>query len=751
MATDPSPASVPVQNKIRLPGLDPHYLECLGGATVRCFAREETSGKAVSPCSIAVVKSSLMATRRAYSPAQQSRISELPNILLIPAIPPGVRLPRWAWVSDNFVVFMVASAVLALVGAFCASQVIPSTYIVPGAALAFGTFAFGYGAFADMRRASAERSRASAEASRASAEASRASAEASRASSEKTVFYVRMMAISSSSSGDTPSDVDTTRRGAPTPVSVSEEAFFAGFPAVAMGAVQALWSNCTSLLFAEWKAPTGSTLDENRDVHPVVAAVLRALMPLGLRLWQNFIAEDDVPCAKIRPDFTVTHKRDAAVSVVGGLLAVEVKLLGELKKAVTQTCAYLRRRVYKICCEREARGESCDDVFALGVATDGLNVVFVRVASGAPAPGGSFLHAVPCPAWCTQPIALFRGWDFVSKPNFRAAAPPAGFAALARLLLAPESLFGGGAPLENLRAIITGTLPFETHAVTLAFGDRVGCGGSSDVYELVGGISSTASAAAGCVVKVARSTTAAICQSFEAERGALLSLRNASATGLVPELICVGSRDPDCAWPLLVLRPRGTQLQEWVQAYITRAAPTGATSADALSLRRKCASIVARRLFEVLETSHAMKIVHCDVRPLNVVVVGDSPMLVDWGSSRPVGTTASGSGVAAYSSQRIFEAGSCNARPAQDIAGVLYTWLCIAFDSGCVAPWLSREHADDTAMFDARSAWIRAHALRDSTVAEIEQALQVIESPSNRKGSASLVAHAQAALRLSEY
>ena len=128
---------------------------------------------------------------------------------------------------------------------------------------------------------------------------------------------------------------------------------------------------------------------------------------------------------------------------------------------------------------------------------------------------------------------------------------------------------------------------------------------------------------------------------------------------------------------------------EWVQACITRAAPspTGATSADALSLRRKCASIVARRLFEVLETSHAMKIVHCDVRPLNVVVVGDSPMLVDsgsgWGSSRPVGTTASGSGVAAYSSQRVLEAGSCNAqaRPAQpeDIAG----------PGRALAPWLS--------------------------------------------------------------
>jgi hypothetical protein len=130
-------------------------------------------------------------------------------------------------------------------------------------------------------------------------------------------------------------------------------------------------------------------------------------------VWGNVIAEDDVPCAKIRPDFSITHARDAAVSVIGALLAVEVKLLGNLDDAVTQTCAYLRRRVYKICCEREARGEPCHDVFALGIATDGNNIVLVRVASGAPGPGGSFAGAVPCPTTCTSPLVLFNGWLFL--------------------------------------------------------------------------------------------------------------------------------------------------------------------------------------------------------------------------------------------------------------------------------------------------------------------------------------------------
>jgi hypothetical protein len=93
------------------------------------------------------------------------------------------------------------------------------------------------------------------------------------------------------------------------------------------------------------------------------------------------------------------------VSIIGALIIAEVKLPGDLNAAVRQTCAYLRRRVYKLCCERRARGEPFDDIFALGAATDGREVLIVRMLSGAPAaPGGSFQGANPCPSLATPPL-----------------------------------------------------------------------------------------------------------------------------------------------------------------------------------------------------------------------------------------------------------------------------------------------------------------------------------------------------------
>lgn len=695
--------------------------------------------------------------RRAHSPAEPIRVElkhDLSNASAIP-LPLAASTPAqphfvsqlWAWACTHSMFLRVIAAFVVLISVFVVCLFFPPDASVLAVAL---VAAIGWGICSECRRAYSEHGRAYSE------HGCAALAQA-LAASEKSLFYVRMMAISSPSSGDTSSGVDAARLGAPIPVVMSEETFFAPFPTVSASAMLALWTVCAAKLYATWTAPTGANLDENRDVHPVIAAVLQTMTSPLLRLWRNVLAEDDIPCAKIRPDFTVTHVRDAAVSVVGVLLAIEVTLLWDLESAVTQTCAYLRRRVYKVCCEREARSESCHTVFALGVATDGLRIVFIRVESGAPPPGGSYAHCIPCPVWRTEPIALFEGWNFTSKPDFRSSAPPPGFAALARLMSAPVTLFGGGTPLEELRAVIhltarggvaTGNATFET----LSFGERLGCGGASDVYEVVGGTMSTASA--GCVVKVARSATAAVCQSYDAERLSLTSLSGAAEAGLVPELVGVGHRDPDNVWPLLVLRPRGKQLSDWVRECVSRKLSGNAelvTSASddlavAVSERRNCASIVARRLLEVLQTAHASKIIHCDVRPLNVVVVGDLPMLVDWGSSRLAGVESAGCGVAAYATKAVFAQKSFKARPAQDVAAVLFTWLSVAFDYGCVAPWLVRGYADDDAMFAARAAWAAARSSDDATIAAIIGALDVIESSPAQTQSAALVACAMTAL-----
>ena len=280
--------------------------------------------------------------------------------------------------------------------------------------------------------------------------------------------------------------------------------------------------------------------------------------------------------------------------------------------------------------------------------------------------------------------------------------------------------------------------------VTFYFSVRLGSGGSSDVYKVDGQNDN--------VVKVSRFSTAAVRQQYDAERKALLALSQAAAQGLVPELVNVGHRNPDTSWPLLLLRPAGVSLPAWVAACVksaaTHAAPASAASV-AGSERRRCARAVAFRLLDALALSHAANIIHCDVRPLNVVVVGDSPMLVDWGSSRSCGVEARGCGVAAYALENIFSQQSFSARPAQDVAGVLYTWLCIAFDGGCVAPWLVHHSPDDTAMFKARSLWIQQRSFTDATVAAIASALSFFKS--SRSGSDVLIAQARSALTSASY
>ena len=60
-------------------------------------------------------------------------------------------------------------------------------------------------------------------------------------------------------------------------------------------------------------------------------------------------------------------------------MQVEVKQPQHVKAAACQTRAYLRRRMYQLCCEADARGDAMGDLFAFGVATDGASVIIARM------------------------------------------------------------------------------------------------------------------------------------------------------------------------------------------------------------------------------------------------------------------------------------------------------------------------------------------------------------------------------------
>jgi len=249
------------------------------------------------------------------------------------------------------------------------------------------------------------------------------------------------------------------------------------------------------------------------------------------------------------------------------------------------------------------------------------------------------------------------------------------------------------------------------------------------------------------VAKVARSATKHMRSAYAAERTALTALGGAAACGLVPELLAVGARAQNADWPILLLRPAGQQLAQWVAARVaaareaaaeaqgrsggTAGAVEAAAAAAAADARCAAATAVTLRLLEALAAAHAVGVTHCDVRPANVVLVGDAALLIDWGSAAVAPREdAAGRGVAAYADARVFSQGSFVARPSQDAAGALYTWLAIAMGAGCEAPWLSAADAlrssDDAVV--ARDDWLAARRLDtgDERVHYIASALEAL-------------------------
>jgi hypothetical protein len=496
-------------------------------------------------------------------------------------------------------------------------------------------------------------------------------------------------------------------------------------------------------------------------VHPTIAALLGALKPAGLRLWHDNFADDDVAAARIRPDFCATHVRDAAASTLGAALIVEVKLPGTLKLAARQARIYLRRRVYKICCERNERGEAMDSVVALGAATDGCDVIVLRMLSGAPRAGGSFRGATPCPVLQSGPLALLGAWDFRGKPAafLTLAQPPPGFVALWHLLCAAAEL----AKSEVLEALdVSWDLPGSgtggeaggaAHGAAggapcferLALTGRLGSGGSSDTYRVEPGAYNGGSAGA-FVLKAPRFMTNYVQVSFAAEASSLEALAGAAADGLVPTLVARGRRLP--GWPALLQQPCGQPLAEWVAGRAAAEAgriaqPSAAAAgaerpvaraftaalAKAAAARLACARAITLRVLDALERAHAKSIVHCDVRPSNVVVScataggEENALLVDWGSSRKLRADAHGCGVEAYADERVFSQGSFAARPAQDAAGALFTFLAVAFGPDCCAPWIAPGMKREADVFLERDKWLQQHSKGSTVIVCIADAL----------------------------
>ena len=586
------------------------------------------------------------------------------------------------------------------------------------------------------QRATAEAERAAAEAEAQRERAKRATAEAEMNKQRASTFFATMRGMSGSASEHAAVSSDVSRRGAPAPEFVSLEEFFRGMPAVLDADVQAAWEVCRVQLAAR---PAVSecdlgTLAERKFVHPLVWLLLEAAQqPEGekreLRLWPEASIEDSLSHSGAQPDVLCTHIRDMSPCSLGACFGLELKrwIAAQLEVGAAQAGNYGRRLVARHAMELLERGAPLLDVAILTAASNGEDIVFLRVRSGVRA-GEDPFGGTPCPTEQSPQLPLLRGWN-PSHPTEVPRTPPAGFAALVRVLRSPPALLNGCTlPLERITVKAPPLISGE-----LRLGVRLGCGGSSDVYEC------TLPSGKSAVVKVARAATSRSSAMFSAEKASLQAL-HAAPGGAVPQLLGAGSRElparaavlprNDLAepWQLLILSPVGMPLSAALAKHLQREpAHHPATSADLLRARRAFGDVVAIGVLRGLCAAHAAHIIHCDVRPSNVVFLegGDSDsgaLLVDFGLSRTPGTAAGGVGVRAYAADCVFSQSSCTARAGLDLVAAAYTWLSVVHgDAQCRAPW--------SATGETAAAWVAREAARDKDVARIAAGVAVLVRP----------------------
>jgi hypothetical protein len=579
------------------------------------------------------------------------------------------------------------------------------------------------------------------------------------AASDKAAFYERMRIVASQASKLSPKAGQRLEVACQSDVGLD---VLMGGPLADQGGadegvIVEAWSRMCSSLRSTWRHFSPKDMGENKHVHPVMKAVLMEVLPPFTRLWCNEIAPDDIPFDEAQPDFLLAHARDASPSLLGSIVLVEVKKEGNLRNACLQGANYLSRRMYRVCCEVDARGEATHNLAMYGVALDGQDMQLLRMASGTPLPGeGSYATATPCPVQ-RSPILPLLPWKWhETKPPEPLPPPSLGFRALFAILRTATAASSAEAPLMTLRACLrlqggggggleggeAAALP-EEEPTTLHLPIRLGRGGSSDVYavEIEAGGVRLALQGGELVLKLPRWSSAAVGASFERECSALAAMGAhvqahahtlpPTAPHSLPQCVALGWL-PDlrgkCAvqWPLLIMQPLGVPLTAWVAGRSGGGSVASGCSVDAKPslLRMQCATQVGLCCARALRVAHGAGWVHCDVRPSNIVVRrgSDVAVLVDWGSSRGAKEDCLGEGVAMFSHQRLHGTTSCQAHIGLDAVALLLTWVSTAWDERCDAPW----GGCLPGLFDHRWKWLRDRAVCHAELRVVLGALEAM-------------------------
>jgi hypothetical protein len=456
-------------------------------------------------------------------------------------------------------------------------------------------------------------------------------------------------------------------------------------PAVDQNIVTRRWQEFRRA-YAEWAVPRGQ-VREVTHVQPVIRLVLEAAAggTPKFKLWHGRTAADDVDAKGMAPDFSFTRLLEATLSVVAVLFLLEVKLAGKLQDAYMQAMCYGRRRVQQLVKDALERGDAADGVVVLVGGTDGHNLIICKICSGAPAAGSSFEGCLPCPSEFSTELSLLpSSWTWNSR-SVPPQNPTCGFASLVRILSAEADDLPGGSLEAPLRFL--DTVDQAGNRKRWVLGARLGSGGMSDVYEVNNSFPST------LVAKLPRAATATTVAAYDAEEASLSALARAHVSCVA---VLVGRatrvreevfpRSP-IACPVLLLTPRGKPLSSVVREHL----------APARRLTQFANTVVA----QLLATCTAMydaSVVHCDIRPDNVVIdERDRVVLVDFSSARRDGEKFE-------QDYRAFGLDSQVATAATDVVAAALLWIAIVHGGGggkCRAPW----HGGHV----ARVSWMAAH------------------------------------------
>ena len=584
--------------------------------------------------------------------------------------------------------------------------------------------------------------RATAEANLAAERAT--TAEAERVKAQEETFCERFNSFAASAAPESGSTGDVSRRGVPiSAVCALPDVVRAARPVdlatpTATKDEKAAWAWLLRRKPTVAGAPPSTSVGEVKDVHPIVREVIYAALPeRGWRYWGDKIVPDDIRSAQAKPDGVFTHERDAQPSLIGAAFMLEVKKPGDMATAERQALAYARRRLYKVFLECRGRADCSPSLLAglssLVAATDGEQISFLRVRSGAPEDGRSYAGCTPCPSDKCAPLLLLPG--FTGRGSYTLPIKvPAGFVALYRVLHAgPDALSPATPLLSQLPVLHDWPTKLSTPCVdgaapvhkVLTLGHRLGVGGTSDVYEVNGSAdgggagggasgSSSLVASSGVVrlVKLPRHTSEAICKQFEAEFKALRALASACPNlGLFPVGVALCEREfqvralrtPACPWPALVTSSLvGCRLEEKVPCFES----TGLA-------RVRFADKVISRVLKALSIAHSLDppLVHCDVRPANMVVVtsggSDEAALVDWGLCLPSGGNGLCRGVAAFAADGVFTSSSYAVCPKMDLLAAAYSWVAIVYGTPDLRPPWAVCTVDE--MDEDRRNWLADH------------------------------------------